>query len=67
MDYKNQYLHGYLKTMSLVFLLPITAKIEQLDCKNVEIFADDVVYYYKIRVVFRFDLLPFRNCVPIGK
>ncbi len=29
--------------MSLVFLLPITAKTKQLDCKNVEIFADDVV------------------------
>lgn len=31
--------------MTLVFLLPITAKTKQLDCRIVEIFADDVVYY----------------------
>ena len=42
--------------IEMIYIIPITAKNMQIKYKNVEVFADNVVYYIVMKFMFRVDL-----------
>ncbi len=42
--------------IEMIYIIPITAKNMQIKYKNVEVFADNVVYYIVMKFKFRVDL-----------